>query len=156
MSLDNLSPAKGSIRNKKRIGRGNATGQGRTAGKGHKGYKSRSGASNKFHFEGGQTPLDRRIPKRGLGTGKFNHMQTKSTVQIINLNIIESLGLDKVDVNILVENGLIKKANNPVKILGSGEITKSVEVSADMFSKSAIEKIEKAGGKVIYQWLISF
>ena len=151
MSLDNLSPAKGSIRNKKRIGRGNATGQGRTAGKGHKGYKSRSGASNKFHFEGGQTPLARRIPKRGLGTGKFNHMQTKSTVQIINLNIIESLGLDKVDVNILVENGLIKKANNPVKILGSGEITKSVEVSADMFSKSAIEKIEKAGGKVIYQ-----
>ena len=156
MSLDNLSPAKGSIRNKKRIGRGNATGQGRTAGKGHKGYKSRSGASNKFHFEGGQTPLARRIPKRGLGTGKFNHMQTKSTVQIINLNIIESLGLDKVDVNILVENGLIKKANNPVKILGSWEITKSVEVSADMFSKSAIEKIEKAGGKVIYQWLISF
>ena len=151
MSLDNLSPAKGSIRNKKRIGRGNATGQGRTAGKGHKGYKSRSGASNKFHFEGGQTPLARRIPKRGLGTGKFNHMQTKSTVQIINLNIIESLGLDKVDVNILVENGLIKKANNPVKILGNGEITKSVEVSADMFSKSAIEKIEKAGGKVIYQ-----
>tara|TARA_Y100000996_G_scaffold329939_1_gene266121 strand:- start:356 stop:811 length:456 start_codon:yes stop_codon:yes gene_type:complete len=151
MSLDNLSPAKGSIRNKKRIGRGNATGQGRTAGKGHKGYKSRSGASNKFHFEGGQTPLARRIPKRGLGTGKFNHMQTKSTVQIINLNVIESLGLDKVDVNILVENGLIKKANNPVKILGSGEITKSVEVSADMFSKSAIEKIEKAGGKVIYQ-----
>ena len=151
MSLDNLSPAKGSIRNKKRIGRGNATGQGRTAGKGHKGYKSRSGASNKFHFEGGQTPLARRIPKRGLGTGKFNHMQTKSTVQIINLNVIESLGLDKVDVNILVENGLIKKANNPVKILGNGEITKSVEVSADMFSKSAIEKIEKAGGKVIYQ-----
>ena len=151
MSLDNLSPAKGSIRNKKRIGRGNATGQGRTAGKGHKGYKSRSGASNKFHFEGGQTPLARRIPKRGLGTGKFNHMQTKSAVQIINLNVIESLGLDKVDVNILVENGLIKKANNPVKILGSGEITKSVEVSADMFSKSAIEKIEKAGGKVIYQ-----
>ena len=78
-------------------------------------------------------------------------MQTKNTVQIINLNVIDSLGLDKVDVNILVENGLIKKANNHVKILGNGEITKSVEVSADMFSKSAIEKIEKAGGKVIYQ-----
>ena len=151
MSLDSLSPAKGSIKNRKRIGRGNATGQGRTAGKGHKGYKSRSGASNKFHFEGGQTPMARRIPKRGLGTGKFNHMQTKSTVQIINLNVIEALGLEKIDVNILVENGLIKKANNPVKILGDGEITKAVEVSADMFSKTAIEKIEKAGGKVIYQ-----
>ena len=151
MSLNNLSPEKGSIRNRKRIGRGNATGQGRTAGKGHKGYKSRSGASNKFHFEGGQTPLARRIPKRGLGTGKFNHMQTKNLVQIVNLNKIENLGLKKIDINVLVENGIIKKANNPVKILGHGEITKSVEVSADMFSKIAVEKIEKAGGKVIYQ-----
>jgi len=151
MSLDKLSPAKGSIRNRKRIGRGNATGQGRTAGKGHNGYKSRSGASNRFHFEGGQTPMARRIPKRGLGTGKFNHMQKKSLVQIINLNTIEKLGLDKVDVNVLVESGIIKKANNPVKVLGNGDITKAVEISADMFSKSAIEKIEKAGGKVIYQ-----
>ena len=151
MSLNNLSPAKGSIKNRKRIGRGNATGQGRTAGKGHKGYKSRSGASNRFHFEGGQTPLARRIPKRGLGTGKFNHMQTKSLVQIVNLNKIENLGLKKIDINILVEKGIIKKANNPVKILGHGEITKSVEVSADMFSQTAVEKIEKAGGKVIYQ-----
>ena len=151
MSLNNLSPAKGSIKNRKRIGRGNATGQGRTAGKGHKGYKSRSGASNRFHFEGGQTPLARRIPKRGLGTGKFNHMQTKNLVQIVNLNKIENLGLKKIDINILVEKGIIKKANNPVKILGHGEITKSVEVSADMFSRTAVEKIEKAGGKVIYQ-----
>ena len=155
MSLNNLSPAKGSIRNRKRIGRGNATGQGRTAGKGHKGYKSRSGASNKFHFEGGQTPLARRIPKRGLGTGKFNHMQTKNLVQIVNLNKIENLGLKKIDINVLVEKGIIKKANNPVKILGHGEITKSVEVSADMFSKIAVEKIEKAGGKAIYQWLVN-
>ena len=151
MSLDNLSPAKGSTRNRKRIGRGNATGQGRTAGKGHKGYKSRSGASTKFHFEGGQTPMARRIPKRGLGTGKFNHMQTKNLVQIVNLDRIEALDLKKVDINILVEHGLIKKANNPVKILGKGEITKSIEISADMFSKTAIEKIKKSGGKVIYQ-----
>ena len=86
MSLNNLSPAKGSIKNRKRIGRGNATGQGRTAGKGHKGYKSRSGASNRFHFEGGQTPMARRIPKRGLGTGKFNHLQTKYLVQTVNLD----------------------------------------------------------------------
>jgi len=151
MSLDNLSPAKGSVRNRKRIGRGNATGQGRTAGKGHNGYKSRSGAPNRFHFEGGQTPMARRIPKRGLGTGKFNHMQTKDLVQTVNLDILESLVIDKIDINVLVERGVIKKANNPVKILGRGEITKSIEVSADMFSKSAIEKIEKAGGKVIYQ-----
>tara|TARA_Y100001970_G_C14189275_1_gene834392 strand:- start:207 stop:662 length:456 start_codon:yes stop_codon:yes gene_type:complete len=151
MSLNNLSPAKGSIKNRKRIGRGNATGQGRTAGKGHKGYKSRSGASAKFHFEGGQTPIARRIPKRGLGTGKFNHMQVKNLVQIVNLGKIQSLGLDKVDVNTLIESGLIKKANNPVKILGNGEISSAVEVHADMFSKSAIEKIEKAGGKAVYK-----
>ena len=151
MSLDNLTPRKGSVKNRKRIGRGNATGQGRTAGKGHKGYKSRSGASNRFHFEGGQTPMARRIPKRGLGTGKFNHMQTKSLVQIVNLDTIESLGLKKIDVDILVEQGVIKKGNNPVKVLGKGEITQSIEISADMFSKTAIEKIEKSGGKVIYQ-----
>ena len=150
MGLDNLSPAKGSVKNRKRIGRGNATGQGRTAGKGHKGYKSRSGASNRFHFEGGQTPMARRIPKRGLGTGKFNHMQTKDLVQTVNLDRLEKISVEKIDVNTLVEEGIIKKANNPVKILGNGEITKAIEVSADMFSKTAVEKIEKAGGKVIY------
>ena len=151
MSLNKLTPAKGSVRNRKRIGRGNATGQGRTAGKGHKGYKSRSGASNRFHFEGGQTPMARRIPKRGLGTGKFNHMQTKDLVQVINLDRIDKLKVDKIDVNILVEMGIIKKADNPVKILGHGEITRAIEISADMFSKTAVEKIEKAGGIVIYQ-----
>ena len=150
MSLNNLSPAKGSIRDRKRIGRGNATGQGRTAGKGHKGYKSRSGAPIRFHFEGGQTPMARRIPKRGLGTGKFNHMQTKSLVQTVNIDRLDNLGVEKIDVNTLVEHGIIKKANNPVKILGHGEISKSLEVSADMFSKTAIQKIEKAGGKVIF------
>tara|TARA_Y100000994_G_C15493949_1_gene360535 strand:- start:53 stop:508 length:456 start_codon:yes stop_codon:yes gene_type:complete len=150
MGLDNLSPAKGSVRNRKRIGRGNATGQGRTAGKGHKGYKSRSGASNRFHFEGGQTPMARRIPKRGLGTGKFNHMQTKDLVQTVNLDRLEKISVEKIDINTLVEEGVIKKANNPVKILGNGEITKAIEVSADMFSKTAVEKIQKAGGKVIY------
>jgi len=150
MSLNNLSPAKGSIKSRKRIGRGNATGQGRTAGKGHNGYKSRSGASNRFHFEGGQTPMARRIPKRGLGTGKFNHMQTKDLVQTVNLDRLEKIDSEKIDINTLVEEGIIKKANNPVKILGGGEITKSIEISADMFSKTAVQKIEKAGGKVVY------
>ena len=145
MNLGNLSPAKGSIRKRKRIGRGNATGQGRTAGKGHNGYKSRSGASSRLHFEGGQTPLMRRLPKRGFSNHLF-----KKNVQIVNLDRIQSLGLEKVDVNILIEQGVIKKANNPVKILGHGDISSSVEVSADMFSKSAVQKIEKSGGKVVY------
>ena len=145
MDLGNLSPVKGSVRNRKRIGRGNATGQGRTAGKGHKGYKSRSGASSRFHFEGGQTPLMRRLPKRG-----FSNYPFKKTVQVVNLDRIQSLGLDKVDVNILIEQGIVKKAYQPVKILSSGEITAAIDISADMFSKVAVEKIEKAGGKVTY------
>jgi len=150
MQLNNLKPAKGSVRNRKRIGRGNASGQGRTAGKGHKGYKSRSGTKTRFHFEGGQTPLARRIPKRGMGTGKFNHLQKKSTVQIVNLNTINKLGLDKIDVDTLIEYGIIKKASCPVKILGNGNLDKSIELTADMFSQTAITKIEKAGGKAIY------
>ncbi len=145
MGLDNLKPAKGSVRNRKRIGRGNATGQGRTAGKGHKGYHSRSGTKAKFHFEGGQTPMMRRLPKRG-----FSNYHFRKEIQIVNLNRIQNLGLDKVDVNTLIENGIVKKAHLPVKILGNGEITSAVEVSADFFSQSAIEQIEKAGGKVIY------
>jgi large subunit ribosomal protein L15 len=145
MNLGNLTPAEGSVKNSKRIGRGNGTGQGRTAGKGHKGYKSRSGTKAKLHFEGGQTPLARRLPKRG-----FSNYPFKKTVQVVNLDRILSLGLDKVDVNILIKEGVVKKAHQPVKILGSGKITEAVEISADMFSKSAVEKIEKAGGKVIY------
>ena len=130
---------KGSISGRKRIGRGNATGQGRTAGKGHNGYKARSGTKAKFHFEGGQTPLMRRLPKRG-----FSNYPFKKSVQAVNLDRIQSLGLEKVDVNILIEHGIIKKAYQPVKILSGGEITKPIDVSADMFSKAAVEKIEKA------------
>ena len=147
MDLGNLKPAKGSIRSKKRIGRGNGTGQGRTAGKGHKGYKSRSGASSRLHFEGGQTPLMRRLPKRG-----FSNYPFRKDVQIVSLDQIQSLGLEKVDVDILIERGVVKKAHQLVKVLGNGNIDKSIEVSADMFSKSAIEKIEKSGGKVIFLW----
>ena len=145
MNLGNLSPAKGSIRKRKRIGRGNATGQGRTAGKGHNGYKSRSGASSRLHFEGGQTPLMRRLPKRG-----FSNYLFKKNVQIVNLDRIQSLGLEKVDVNILIEHGVIKKANNPVKILGHGDISSSVEVSADMFSKSAVQKLRNQVVRLLF------
>ena len=146
MSLSNLKPAKGSVRNSKRIGRGNATGQGRTAGKGHKGYQSRSGTKCRFHFEGGQTPLMRRLPKRG-----FSNYGFRKEVQIVNLEKISILDIEKVNPEILVEKGIIKDTNVPVKILGNGTIDKPVQVTAHMFSKSAVEKLEKTGGNVIYQ-----
>ena len=105
MGLNNLKPAKGSTSNRKRIGRGNATGQGRTAGKGHKGYKSRSGTKAKLHFEGGQTPLARRLPKRGMGKGKFNHLLSlKKNIQIINLNALSSLKIKKKELPTPLEN----------------------------------------------------
>ena len=87
----------------------------------------------------------RRLPKRG-----FSNYPFKKTVQVVNLDRIQSLGLDKVDVNILIEQGVVKKAYQPVKILSSGEITSAIDIAADMFSKVAVEKIEKAGGKVTY------
>ena len=145
MNLGNLKPAKGSVKDRKRIGRGQGSGFGRTAGKGNKGYGSRSGSKIKIHYEGGQTPLMRRLPKRG-----FSNYPFRKNVQIVNLDDIESLGLDKVQVNDLISNGIIKKAHYLVKVLGSGNITKPVEVYADMFSASAIKKIEKVGGKAIY------
>jgi len=146
MDLGTLEPSEGSVGNSKRIGRGNATGQGRTAGKGHNGYQSRSGTKNRFHFEGGQTPLMRRLPKRG-----FSNYGFRKEVQIVNLERIASLELDTVNVTILHERGVIKKTDIPVKILGNGELKKPIEITADMFSKSAIEKLEKAGGKAIYK-----
>jgi len=144
-----LEPASGSIKDKKRIGRGNATGQGRTAGKGHKGYKSRSGTKAKLHFEGGQTPLMRRLPKRGMKIFSKNR-RYKNDYQIINLSQISSLKLRKINNEVLYNKGLLKNINKSVKILGNGEINEKVEFSFNMFSKSAIEKIEKAGGKVIF------
>ena len=146
MDLGTLKPTKGSISSSKRIGRGNGSGQGRTAGKGHKGYQSRSGTKNRFHFEGGQTPLMRRLPKRG-----FSNYGFRKEVQIINLEKIVSLKIDKVDANILYKMGVIKKIEIPVKILGNGDVKNPLEITADMFSKSAIEKLEKAGGKAIYK-----
>ena len=142
-----LRPAKKSTFNKKRIGRGNASGQGRTAGKGHKGYKSRSGASGKLHFEGGQMPLMRRLPKRGMKIFSKNH-RYKTEYQIVNLDKINNLNLKKINLEILLDRGVIKNLNKNVKILSVGKIDKAVEISAHSFSQTAIEKIEKAGGKV--------
>ena len=144
-----LNPSKGSTKNRKRIGRGNATGQGRTAGKGHKGYKSRSGTKAKLHFEGGQTPLARRLPKRGMKI--FSKVSRKKYVyQTINLEDLLNLKVQKINSEVLFKKGIIKKENIPVKVLGRGEFDKKVELSFNMFSKNAIEKIEKAGGKVIF------
>jgi len=146
MDLGTLKPTKGSISSSKRIGRGNGSGQGRTAGKGHKGYQSRSGTKNRFHFEGGQTPLMRRLPKRG-----FSNYGFRKEVQIVNLEKIVSLKIEKVDANILHEKGVIKKIDVPVKILANGDVKNPITITADMFSKSAIKKLEKAGGKAIYK-----
>jgi len=153
MGLNNLKPAKGSTSDRKRIGRGNATGQGRTAGKGHNGYKSRSGTKAKLHFEGGQTPLARRLPKRGMGKGKFNHLSiNKKNIQILNLDDLEKLNLKDIDKNILKENGLIKNVNSQVKILGDGQVNSSINIKVDFYSDSAKSKIEKAGGKADIIW----
>ena len=146
MDLGTLKPTRGSISSSKRIGRGNGSGQGRTAGKGHKGYQSRSGTKNRFHFEGGQTPLMRRLPKRG-----FSNYGFRKEVQIVNLEKIDSLKIEKVDANILYEKGVIKKIDVPVKILGNGDVKNPITITAEMFSKSAIRKLEKAGGKAIYK-----
>ena len=147
MKLGNISPSKGSISKTKRLGRGNATGQGRTAGKGHKGYKSRSGAKARLHFEGGQTPLARRLPKVGMGTGKFNHLRTKKSIQVLNLTDLSKLKEKDITFDLLCQKGMINK-NYPYKILANGVIEKPLNISANMFSKKAIEEIESAGGTV--------
>ena len=143
MKLHTLKPAEGSVRNRKRIGRGTGSGRGGTSTKGHKGAKSRSGYKSKLGFEGGQMPLQRRVPKFGFKS--FNRIETKP----VNLDILQELGkkldTDTLTFDTLVENGLISK-KDVVKVLGRGELTSKVKVSAHYFSASAIEAIEKAGG----------
>lgn len=143
MKLYELSPAEGSTKETKRLGRGHGSGQGKTSGKGHKGQKARSGGGTRPGFEGGQTSLTRRIPKRGF-TNIFG-----TTYAIVNVSDLEKFvdGTD-VDAELLIAAGLIKKACDGVKILGNGELTRKLTVKAVAFSKSAKEKIEKAGGKV--------
>ena len=140
MKINTLSPVPGSIKKRKRVGRGHGSGLGKSAGRGDKGAAQRSGYKRRAWFEGGQMPLARRLPRRG-----FTNIFKKET-QIVNLNKIDSLGKDKVDANILFENGLIRSALKPVKILGNGELKSKIVICASSFSSSAIEKIEKAGG----------
>ena len=148
MDLSNLKPAEGSVRkNSKRIGRGEGSGKGGTATRGHKGAKSRSGYSKKIGFEGGQMPLQRRVPKFG-----FNNRNRK-VYQGINLDTLQSLVddgkiKDTVDMNVLVENGLAGR-NELVKILGRGELKAKLKISVHKFTASAKEAIEAAGGEVV-------
>ena len=142
MNLHELSPAEGSTKSSKRIGRGHGSGWGKTAGKGHKGQKARSGGSIRPGFEGGQMPLQRRIPKRG-----FNNIFAKEIVAI-NVSALEAFDNGaEVDANALIEKGIIKKEYDGVKILGNGNLTKKLSVKVAAYSESAKQKIEAAGGK---------
>ena len=142
MKLHELSPAEGSAIKGYRKGRGPGSGNGKTAGKGHKGQNARSGGGVRPGFEGGQNPLYRRLPKRG-----FKCINSKEIVAI-NVSALECFDNGAtVDVNALVEAGIIKNPRDGVKILGNGELTKKLDVKVDAFSASAKEKIEAVGGK---------
>lgn len=145
MKLHELQPTEGSRHRRRRVGRGESSGLGKTCGKGHKGQKSRSGASIRPSFEGGQMPLARRLPKKG-----FNNAQFKENVAIVNLCDLEakfSEG-DEVNEESLRACGLVKGVCDSVKVLGNGDLSKKLTVSVDKLSASAREKIEKAGGSV--------
>ncbi|AZA92108.1 MULTISPECIES: 50S ribosomal protein L15 [Chryseobacterium] len=147
MNLNNIQPAAGSTFNSKRIGRGQGTGKGGTSTKGHKGQKARAGYSQKIGFEGGQMPLQRRLPKFG-----FKNVNRKE-FRGVNLDTIQTLIENKsitgeITKEVLVANGVVSK-NELVKIMGRGELKSAVSISADKFTKSAEELIAKAGGKAI-------
>ena len=142
-NLSNLRAPKKANSNKKRVGRGMGSGMGKTSTRGHKGQRSRSGSRMMRGFEGGQMPLHRRLPKRGF----TNIFRTEYTV--LNLDRIAELGESELTVEKLVERGLLKKRNQLLKVLATGELTSAVTVYAHKFSKAAQEKIEKAGGKAV-------
>ncbi|MDI6715031.1 MAG: 50S ribosomal protein L15 [Thermodesulfovibrio sp.] len=145
MKIHELKPAEGSKRKPKRIGRGLGSGHGRTSTKGHKGQKARSGGAKGPGFEGGQMPLQRRVPKRGFTNAPF-----KKEYSIVNLEDLNKI-IEDVDVitpEILLEKGIIKKIKDGVKILGNGDIKKSINIKIHAISKSARQKIESKGGKV--------
>ncbi len=143
MELHELSPAPGSRKAAWRKGRGHATGNGKTAGRGHKGQKARSGGGVRVGFEGGQMPLARRVPKRG-----FNNIFAKP-LESVNVSVLNDRFEDgaEIDAQVLLDSGVLSKCEYGVKILGNGELTKKLTVRAKAFSASAKEKIEAAGGK---------
>ena len=142
MKMHELAPALGSTKEAKRIGRGHGSGNGKTAGKGHKGQKARAGHGMRAGFEGGQMPLQRRVPKRG-----FNNIFAEewAAINVSALEVFEDGTV--VDAAALASKGIIKKANLPVKVLGNGKLTKKLEVKLNAYSASAAEKINSVGGK---------
>ncbi len=140
MKIQELRAAKGSAKRRKRVGRGQGSGHGKTSCRGHKGQNSRSGGGVRPGFEGGQMPLQRRLPKRGFN----NPFGTKYA--ILNIRDIDRMGLDTVTPDVLLEQGIIRSLRDGLKILGSGELRRAVTVRANAFSASAAEKIKKAGG----------
>jgi large subunit ribosomal protein L15 len=146
--LSNLTPAKGSRKKVKRIGRGQGSGHGGTATKGHKGAKARSGHKFKLWFEGGQMPLTRRVPKFGFTPRNRVEMQVVNVETLGKLVENKKVSDGKVTPDILFESGATSKKNVPVKILGDGELKVKLDVTAHAFSKSAVAKIEAAGGKI--------
>ena len=146
MELSNLKPARGSVKKVKRVGRGQGSGRGGTSTRGHKGAKSRSGFSKKIGFEGGQMPLQRRVPKYGFKN--INRVEYKA-INISTLQLLaEKLAVSRIDFETLVGAGLVSK-NSLVKILGRGELEKTLEVHAHAFSKSAVQAIESKKGTVV-------
>ena len=146
MKMHELGPAYGATTKRKIVGRGIGSGTGKTAGKGHKGQKARTGGKIRRGFEGGQTPLYRRIPKRG-----FNNHFAKEYA-IVNIADLEVFDNDTVvDSKVLIEKGLVNKELDGIKVLGNGKLTKKLTVVATKFSKSAIEKIQAVGGKIVGQ-----
>ena len=143
MKLNSLSPINGSTKSRKRVGRGHGSGLGKSAGRGDKGAGQRSGFKRRAWFEGGQMSIARRLPMRGF-TNIF-----KKEFQIVNIDKISSLGLEQVDAQTLKEKGLIRSALKPVKILGNGDLNKKLHITATVFSKSAKQKIEEAGGTAV-------
>ncbi|MGG4096416.1 50S ribosomal protein L15 [Paenibacillus lautus] len=142
MKLHELSPAPGSRKERKRVGRGTSSGTGKTSGRGHKGQNSRSGGGVRPGFEGGQNPLYRRLPKRGFVN------PTRKEYAIVNIEELNSFAAGtEVTPEVLVESGIVNNTKSGIKILGNGEITVSLTVKANKFSQSAVEKIEAAGGK---------
>jgi large subunit ribosomal protein L15 len=146
MDLSNLKPAKGSVKRSKRIGRGQGSGKGGTSTRGHKGAKSRSGYSKKIGFEGGQMPLQRRVPKYGFKN--INRKEYKAINLITLQTLAEKNNLEIIDIEILRKAGLIAK-NDLVKVLGKGTLERKLEVHAHAFSNSAVEAIEAQKGTVV-------
>ena len=145
ISLNSVRPAKGSTHKKKRVGRGPGSGMGKTSSRGEKGQKSRSGYSAKIGFEGGQMPLHRRLPKRG-----FTNIFKKRWLEVSIGSLDKHFGADEeVTPELLHERGIIKKAKHDVVVLGNGDLSKALRISAHRFTKSAREKIEKAGGAAV-------